>query len=99
MVCPALEVVEGRREAHSQLESCLQLPGHHSPATPAGHPAPPPQAGQDMHQQPTGGLTTAGKADAEEVLRKLGEVWKSLVSRHGLSRGPPPGRELTACQE
>lgn len=52
MACLALEVVEVRWEAHSQQSPASSLPPPPTPWPPsAPHLAP--QAGQDMHQQPT----------------------------------------------
>lgn len=89
-MCPA-EVVEGRRGGSQPAESCLQLPGHRSPRRP---PSTPPQAGQDMHQQPTGAAPAGGgKADAEEeVLRSWGSLEVTLSPDTGCLGPPPRGK-------
>lgn len=63
MVCPALEEVEVRQEAHRHTDCCLQL----------SLCPPPPPTGWDPHQQPTvlHQLGT-GRADVE-MLREVGE--------------------------
>ena len=91
MVCPALEVVEVRREAHSQLSPASSSPDT-APLPPSG---PLPRQARVCISSPLWLHQLAGgRAYAEEVPRSWRSLEVTLSPDMGcLQSGPPPRRK------